>query len=344
MDFTELLQSLHTLNEDELFYENYQKKKKDPRAFHQYLQSLDRKVLLDRHLIVPEFPETMPPPVLTEKLYKDDVGLRVSKHNCYTPVFRHSHDFFEAFYVIEGSCEHIIEDRHQILYMGDFCIIPPGVEHTISVQDTSIIISMSMLKKTIVNTFNNPLFHKKNILADFFLKNIYIKDANNYLIFHTGNDENMKQLIYQMLMESTNHYPEYQEILNFLHGLFFANLVRYYLSSAEFPHFSGKSTAAAYGIVTYIQENHSTITLKQVAEKFHYTPEYTSRFIKAMTGKSFTELVLNYRMDHAVSLLKDTRLTIADIAYEVGYENAETFNRVFKKSFSCTPTAYRRNH
>lgn len=343
MNLPEKIQALHTLNEDELFYKNYQSKKRDPRLFEQYLKSLDKNEIKRRHLLIPEFPDTMPPPILSENYYKDHIGLRVSKHNCYSPAFRHSHEFFEAIYVLEGTCEHIINNKTRTLYTGDLCLIPPGVEHTISVQDTSIIISMSMLKKTVANVFSNPLLHKKNILADLFMKNIYIKDSNNYLIFHTGNDDLLRQLAYQMVLETDNRYPEYEEILSFLHGIFFANLIRYYESSVEYPSHSGKSSAVAYDIVSYIQENYKTVSLKQIAEKFHYTPEHTSRFIKEMTGKSFTELLLSFRMDNAVSLLKDTRMPIADIAYEVGYENVETFNRMFKKTYSCTPTAYRRS-
>lgn len=181
------------------------------------------------------------------------------------------------------------------------------------------------------------------MLSDFFLKNIYIKDANNYLIFHTGNDNNMRELVCQMIVESSSHFPEYEQILSSLFGLFFANLIRYYESSIEFPSFTGKAASVAYGIITYIQENHKTVTLSEVAKKFHYTPEHTSRFIKSITGKTYSDLLMEYRMQHAVSLLTDTSLPIIDISYEVGYENVETFNKVFKKKFSCTPTAYRRN-
>lgn len=342
MNITEINHMIHSLNEDELFYQDYQEKKRNPRIFNQYLKSLDRTALLNKKLIIPEFPETLPPAKLSAKYYPNEGNMSVRKHNCFTPVFRHSHDFFEAFYVMEGMCTHEISGKKQILYTGDFCIIPPGVEHTISVQDTSIIITMIFTNETIANAFRNPTLHQNNILTEFFLKSIYIKDVNDYLIFHTGNDEKLKDIVLEMMAECINEFPEYEQMLTSLNGIFFANIMRYYSHSVEYPKFSDRTSSIAYGIISFIQENHRTVKLVDVAQKFHYTPEHTSRFVKESTGMSFTELLCKFRLEHAESLLNDTSLQIADIAYEIGYENAETFNRVFKKHYNCTPTSYRR--
>lgn len=342
MNIAEINHMIHSLNEDELFYQEYQEKKRNPRIFNQYLKSLDRTALLNKKLIIPEFPETLPPAKLSAKYYPDDGNMSVRKHNCFTPVFRHSHDFFEAFYVMEGMCTHEISGKNQKLYSGDFCLIPPEVEHTISVQDTSIVITMIFTNETIANAFRNPTLHQDNILTEFFLKSIYIKDVNDYLIFHTGNDEKLKDIILEMMAECINQFPEYEQMLTSLNGIFFANIMRYYSHSVEYPKFSDRTSSIAYGIISFIQENHRTVKLVDVAQKFHYTPEHTSRFIKESTDMSFTELLCKFRLEHAESLLTDTSLQIADIAYEIGYENAETFNRVFKKHYNCTPTSYRR--
>lgn len=342
MNITEINHLIHTLNEDELFYREYQEKKRNPRIFNQYLKSLDRTALRNKKLIVPEFPETMPPSKLSVQYYPGEGTISVRKHNCFTPVFKHSHDFFEAFYVMEGMCTHDISGKNQTLYTGDFCIVPPGVEHTVSVQDTSIIITMIYTREAIANAFRNPTLHRNNVLTDFFLKSIYIKDVNDYLIFHTGNDEHIKNIVLEMMMECSNQFPEYEQILVSLNGIFFANMMRYYSNSVEYPKFLGRTSSIAYGIVTFIQENHRTVKLSDVAHKFHYTPEHTSRFIKEVTNMSFSELLYKYRMEHAETLLKDTSLPIADVAYEIGYENAETFNKIFKKHYRCTPTEYRR--
>ncbi|MBR0386072.1 MAG: helix-turn-helix transcriptional regulator, partial [Erysipelotrichaceae bacterium] len=84
------------------------------------------------------------------------------------------------------------------------------------------------------------------------------------------------------------------------------------------------------------------VTLDDVARHFSYTPEYTSRLIKKVTNSTFMNLVTDSRMKHAVSLLKSTRLSIAQISSQVGYENTENFIRTFRKKYNMTPSAYRK--
>ena len=161
-------------------------------------------------------------------------------------------------------------------------------------------------------------------------------------MFHTGNDQELKNITVQMMMESINKYQEYDAILSAYFSLFFGKLLRFYESTIEFPRNSGKRSGAAYEISAYVQEHHADITLEKLAKKYHYTPEYTSRFIKETTGKTFSEILSDSRMKHAVSLLKSTSLSVAQVAYQVGYENTENFIRVFKKRYSKTPSAYRK--
>ena len=46
-------------------------------------------------------------------------------------------------------------------------------------------------------------------------------------------------------------------------------------------------------------------------------------------------------MKRAKSLLKNSGMTVENIAYAVGYQNVEHFNRIFKKKFEMTPIQYR---
>ena len=343
MLLSELTQELYTLNISEQFYKTYQEKKRSPRQFQQFLSTLDRGFLHEHNLIIPEIPATIPPSMKDNYSHvQPGFGIAVEKHNCYTPPFPHRHSFFEAFYVYEGTCEHDIEGKHQVLSTGDFCIIPPGIEHTISVQDQSIIIVMILSRSVLENVFANPVYHRNNMLSDFFLQNIYIKDANHYLMFHTGNDEDMRSILLEMMLETRNKYGEYEAIIYSLFGVFFAKLIRYYENTIEYPEFSDRTSSLAYGMFTFIRENYRDITLSRVAEKFHYTPEYASKFIKQTSGKTFSELLLQIRMEHAANLLKNTTLAVGDIAYDIGYENPETFIRNFKKMYKKTPAVYRR--
>ena len=68
---------------------------------------------------------------------------------------------------------------------------------------------------------------------------------------------------------------------------------------------------------------------------------YISKYIKDKSGKTFGEHVANIRMKKAKSLLKNGNMTVENIAFAVGYQNVEHFNRLFKKTFDMTPVQYR---
>ena len=343
MNEIELLHSLHSLNEAERFYKEYQDAKKDPASFRRFLDTVDRKACVEKHFVIPEFKETMPPSMKDEYFYSaSDVGMVIQKHNCYSPVFEHFHTYFEGFYVLEGTCEHEVGGSSKTLKMGDFCIIPPGVSHKIAVNDQSVIAVMILSSQVIENTFRNPTYYKDNLLSEFFLKNLHYSSDDDYLMFHTGNDQELKNIIMQMMLESINKYQEYDAILSAYFSLFFGKLLRFYEHTIDRGADRSKNSAAAFEISAYIQEHHTDVTLQKVADRYHYTPEYTSRFIKEVTGKTFTDILIDAKMKHAVSLLKSTSLPVSEVAFQVGYENTENFIRTFKRRYDKTPTAYRK--
>jgi 2-isopropylmalate synthase len=91
----------------------------------------------------------------------------------------------------------------------------------------------------------------------------------------------------------------------------------------------------------YIQVNYQTVTLSDLAEEFHLSEPYVSKYIKEKSGKTFGDLVQNARMKKARTLLRNSSMTVENIAYAAGYQNVEHFNRQFKKKFGITPVEYR---
>lgn len=343
MNEVELIHRLHSLNEEELFYRNYQISKKNPETFKAFLANINIDECLKKHLIIPEIKETMPPSMKDEYFFNQvEIGISVQKHNCYSPAFEHYHSYFEALYVYEGTCEHTVNNSTSTLKLGDFCIIPPGTSHSIYVGDQSIIIVMIIKVSAIENTFKNPTYYKDNLLADFFLRNTHYSNPNSYLMFHTGNDTELKDIIVKMIVEHTNKYQEYDAMLYAYFSLFFANLVRNYERTIELSDYLNYNSTEAFEIVDYIKNHHADCTLDSIARRYHYSSEYTSKFIKLATGKTFSEILISARLNQTIQLLKSTNLSISDIAYQVGYSNAESLIRLFKKQYHKTPSEYRK--
>jgi YesN/AraC family two-component response regulator len=64
------------------------------------------------------------------------------------------------------------------------------------------------------------------------------------------------------------------------------------------------------------------------------------RKLKALTGQSANEFIRTIRLKRAAQLLEQNQLTIAEITYEVGFNDLQYFRQCFKKLFGVTPSEY----
>ena len=83
------------------------------------------------------------------------------------------------------------------------------------------------------------------------------------------------------------------------------------------------------------------LTLKDAAALVALSPKYLSRLFKAKTGMGFTEYRLKAKIEKAVELLEMTDYNIDEISYRLGYENPESFARLFKRFKGRSPTEHR---
>lgn len=87
----------------------------------------------------------------------------------------------------------------------------------------------------------------------------------------------------------------------------------------------------------YIEEHYAEdISLDLVAEKIGISPFYLSRLFRSEKGESFVEYLTGIRMQTAVRLAKETRMSIREIAARTGYGSPTYFCRVFKKYTGST--------
>ena len=98
-------------------------------------------------------------------------------------------------------------------------------------------------------------------------------------------------------------------------------------------------------ILHYIHENYqNTITLNDISQKVYLSPAYCSSLITSETGKNFVDILNEIRIQKAIELLKDPKRKISEIAYAVGFREAQYFSMTFKKYTELTPRDYREIH
>lgn len=95
-------------------------------------------------------------------------------------------------------------------------------------------------------------------------------------------------------------------------------------------------------IFKFIAKNFTRpISLDEISEEVSMTAPSFCRYLKKITGKTFTSLVNEYRTVHASKLLAEKPTSITDICYECGFNNFSHFNKIFKKNTGWSPSEYR---
>lgn len=90
----------------------------------------------------------------------------------------------------------------------------------------------------------------------------------------------------------------------------------------------------------YIHQNYAQkgLTLNEVAQRNHVSPNYLSYLFKKNTGFNLWEYVIKLRMEESKRLIQNSDLRRYEIAERVGYESPEHFSKIFKKYFGISPS------
>ncbi|WP_379145838.1 helix-turn-helix domain-containing protein [Paenibacillus sp. sgz500992] len=120
---------------------------------------------------------------------------------------------------------------------------------------------------------------------------------------------------------------------------YLTDLFRTYVSVSETKSYR----AMVNEMKNYIEENFANpdLSLKHLSDRFQVSGKYASYLFKTEFKMKFVDFVTELRMKEAEQLLLETEYSLQDIALQVGYANAITFGRVFKRVAGITPGDYR---
>lgn len=90
----------------------------------------------------------------------------------------------------------------------------------------------------------------------------------------------------------------------------------------------------------YIHQNYAQkgLTLNEIAQRNHVSPNYLSYLFKKITGFNLWEYVVKLRMEESKRLILHTDLRRYEISEQVGYESPEHFSKIFKKYYGISPS------
>lgn len=176
----------------------------------------------------------------------------------------------------------------------------------------------------------------------FFLGSLYKKRRIEYLIFRTAQDEVIRNYVLEMYMEQICQDDFSDRIMCSILTIFFNQLTRRHGKTVEIKNQDKLHDPYQEEMLNYIINNYNSVSIKSLAEHFHFSEPYCSIIVKEISGATFSELLTSIRMQQGENLLTQTQLSIEAISEQVGYKNPESFIRAFKRIYHVSPSQYRK--
>ena len=247
----------------------------------------------------------------------------------------HWHPEVEILYVVNGQMMVNVSEEQYILNSGDIFFINPEELHGMSAVEKEV--------EYYVMVFFPSLFQFQG-------KHFLEQDFTMPLI-------NGTMRFPRMICQGQEHYDLIQPIV---HRIFYEDSDSKAMIFADLASLFGRllkdslmeKTAAPEDeqhmesikkCIRYMQEHQrQKVTLAELADLVHMSPNYFCSYFKKYTGISpFTQL--NFiRVKSAESMLLKSNQPILQIAEACGFENVSFFIRKFKEIIGCTPSAYRK--
>ncbi len=170
---------------------------------------------------------------------------------------------------------------------------------------------------------------------------VYIlRYVNTILLTAVEADINLSELypdgmkkIYRELLEVT----EYDRVRRYIKWKFIDPVIK-----KRTEYMESHSYSMIEEIEKLIAERHGNLALTECADILGVHQTYIWKVLKMERGKSFSDYIEEYKLNEAKRLLLESNQTVAEIAEQLGYTNAQNFIRFFSKSTGVTPGKFRK--
>ncbi len=266
--------------------------------------------------------------------------------------FRRRPDEYILYFITEGSMIIVEGDRKYTLQPGDTIIFDPselhyGIEQNTDVKYRYVHFKWKDFSRFVIedNQYNERLISNRvnsiRMGDSFFCEPIYI--LAKYCTIH-GEDMDSIELLFMEMEALYGNAKEFtQAVLGAKLIELLAALEQYcsgYLMSTN-----GKIHQISIDITAYLKTHYKEkISSRDIEENFHSNFNYLNRRFKENTGNTIFVFLNEYRISESMNLLKNSQLSISEIAELIGFCNEFYFSRVFKKFRGISPSDYRKKY
>lgn len=274
------------------------------------------------------------------KLLESGKLIRVRPHTRFVHFPKHTHNYIEMIYMCSGSTHHVVDGEDIILKEGELLFLNQKAEQEIfPAGEDDIAVNFIILPEFFDYTLK-MIGEEKNLLRDFVVDCLMGRDdRSGYMHFKVAEVLPIQNLVENLIWTIWNRQPNRRSINQATMGLLFLQLLNH-LDSMETRR-EQQDQKLVIDVLGYIEEHYREGELTELAGQLNYDFYWLSKEIKKQTGRTFTELLQEKRLNQAAYLLQNTAKNIQDIGLAVGYDNQSYFYRIFKEQYGVTPKKYR---
>lgn len=256
----------------------------------------------------------------------------------------HFHPHYQLFTVLAGTGKRLIGDSIQTFGPGDTVFLGPDVPHLWRSDPAYFEAGSNLYTHGIV------LYFQEDFLGKDFLEKPemlglrqLLADSKRGISYKGALAEHIRdELVAQTAVEG---FKGILQLLTLLDKLAHDNTGEPISSYGYVNNFKVSETERMQKVHNYVlQHFFQEIRLSDVASLAGMTEAAFCRYFKARSNKTFIDFVNEIRIGHACKLLLEDKWTIAQIAYDSGFDSLSNFNRNFKKYIGHTPREYKGNY
>lgn len=245
----------------------------------------------------------------------------------------HKHQFYEIFYILEGSINHILNGEMRTLHTGDMVFLNlddihyfqreegSTCKHRDIIMHTDFFESLSdFLGDEFKNAYQNNLLPKVLSLSLEQMEN-YEHRITNAILTSSMKSEYRMASTRALCISLLNHLVEER--------------IRH--NDAYYPMWF-RELLGRFHMNEYLR-----VGLDDILKPFHFNKSYLCRRFRQYTGYTMTEYLNRIRLQQAAFQLQYTDNTIISVCSNVGFSSVSYFNKLFKQTYGVSPKYFRKN-
>lgn len=266
----------------------------------------------------------------------------------------HHHDYFELLFVLKGEIIQQIESEEYLYRTGTCCLINRSIlhaEHFIGAAKVCFVGLSVDFVKALVDDAQHPLFEparhlEENPVIRFMLDNMGSEVRKEYqdlfpMQGSQGSTETMDSLVQRMteIFQSPTPASDYHlkgllcDYLDTLRSGFYATPV--HLSASP-------ENLLFLRISRLLEDTDGRLSRSELSHILSYNGSYLNTIVQRHTGMCLFDYGMTFCFKKAEHLLKDTDLSVSEIAVQLNFSNRTHFYALFRKQYGMTPQAWRK--